>query len=745
MELTNREHVVLGVRGMLLEALHAEGQKGCDPTVHQEPVSLIPSYSAVAVEQILDGKRLLPLPVRAEQSDYSEHFSVAFHTNYSSNEQLFSSVLHRLISLQKSISVEVASTGQQIAIQISTSRHDASLVESSFAMLDNVELVWTPDLLVHQKYSFLDLAPVPPYFRALTTLSENRLTSGFLKAILPHVHSSVIQFIFQPLPNGWRENFSSCLELEKKLQSVDVHPAFEYTALTKSQYKSAVTKSIQPLFAVAVRIASTEKRALNNLASLFNNYWYGEQPFRVISDAAYPYPDIISNRQIHRNGMILAADELASFIELPSPELVKRYKLYHVDSNAVPNDLLLGYTNDRPVQQRYGSRTRHTAIVGKTGKGKSTLLLNMIEQDIQHGEGVGVIDPHGDLLNDVLKLVPKHRVNDVVYLSPVESQTLGFGLFQLGQDEHRGKLADDLVYCFQNAFTSWGERMEAIFRQCFYALFTLENSCLADLRTLLSKDNSSLRNRLLPLLSNEEAVQFWTEDFHQYHHSAFDPILNKMSKFLLNEYLGSLFRQRTNLLDFRSIINDGKILLINLPTGAVGTNGVDLLGGLFITALYHACLSRASLAPSQRRPFYLYVDEFQRFSTRSTEDILREARKYNLGLVVAFQQFGNLREEINVALNNADSLIAFDLGLDDAKKFVKLFPGLDVQDLQQKGVGEAWSILNNDLVRFQTVVHHRHGDSFVEEILNLSLERYYTQIVPDTSEVHCTGVPYDEI
>lgn len=746
MELTKREHVVLGIRGMILESLFAEGLKGCDSRTFPEPVALSPPYTRFSFDEILQQKQILPGESLCVDYRLNRHYLLEFTHEYKDSPESFQNTLLELISLRHPACFEVIGNQQRIHLQISASEEDASLVFNSFGKLNSVVLVPVSDRLDKDAYHFIDVYPLPPYFRSMTALSVVPFIENVVSALGMSEDTAVLQVIFEPLSDDWRANLSACLDLEKKVQMLKVHPAFEYARLTKEQYKSTGVKASSPLFAVALRIASTDEGRLKDLSALLNMFHYGGYPLQVVPSSAYPNREnVIADRLTYRHGMVLSVEELHHLAGLPSAETVKACNLYHHGTNDHDDTILLGYSNDSPVVQSSQSRVRHTVVVGRTGKGKSTLLQRMIAQDIEAGRGIGVIDPHGDLVADVLRFIPSGRIKDVVYLSPAEEDhTMGFNPFEALDNNNRGKLADDLVYCFKNAFTSWGERMEAIFRQCFFALYTLPNASLADLRGLLSKDDGTLRNQVLQLLDNEEAERFWNEDFHQYTRSAFDPILNKMGKFLLNEYLGRLFQQRRNLIDLTEVMNTEKILLISIPSGLVGKAGANLLGGIFLSSLYHASLSRASIPPAQRKPFFLYVDEFQRFSTKSTEDILREARKYNLGLIVAFQQFGNLRSGINIALENADSVIAFDLGLDDSRRLVKQFHGLELKDLQQKGVGKTWAILNNQLHNFQTLPPDGSDRGNGQETVRYSLSRYYTEVQSEPrGEV--LDLPYDEI
>ena len=752
-DLSKREIVVHGIHGAVVEALLTEGLKGCDGTVHQYAGSLEPFFNEFSLQDVLLGRKLLgPQAQRTEVRRLEQHFSIAFGHQYKPDLELFKAVLVDLLSLQQRISFELICDNGQIHLQISASVTDGRLLESSWKKLAEVRLIPGADLLPETKYDVMTLTPSPPYFRAVTTLAS----ISWLDSLLPALHESdghfIVQILLQPAHFDWGGNIVRCLETEKRLQALNVRAGFKYSALSEEQYKLTSRKASSPLFFVVPRVAVPKGADVGPFAPFFNNIQYGGLPLKLMPVSEYDAGPskaqtkcMVSERLTVRTGFPMSVGELATLVSLPSAPVVKFCKLYHQTTETRREDILLGHANRSPVFQPGSSRFRHTVVVGKTGKGKSSLLLHMIRQDIEQGRGVGILDPHGDLVRDVLDMVPNQRISDVVYFSPVDpDHVLGFNPFTAVRESDPGKMADDLVYCFRNIFTSWGERMEAIYRQIFFGLYTLPNSCLADIRLLLSREDPALRNRLLQLVNNEEARRFWQEDFYGYSRGAFDPILNKLGKFLLNENLARIFSQRHNLVDLDYILNSGQILLVHLPTGELSSDGVNVIGSILITSLFHAVLRRSLLPEDKRREFALYIDEFQRFSTKSTQDILREARKFKLALILAFQQFAQIRTDIRVALGNVDSVIALDLGLDDAQQLIKQFPGLDLADLQSKGVGEAWAIIGEHVHRFRSPAPRFLNRGNAEEIIAASRVRYCTPAQQETP-VFSTQLPYDEI
>jgi len=338
-------------------------------------------------------------------------------------------------------------------------------------------------------------------------------------------------------------------------------------------------------------------------------------------------------------------------------------------------------------------RLRHCHILGGTGTGKSTLLFSMIQQDITNGEGVAVLDPHGDLIDRVLGIIPPERVNDVVLLDPADEQfVIPFNILSAHSDFEKQLLASDLVSVFQRLSTSWGDQMNSVFQNAVLAfLESREGGTLADLRRFLL--DAQWRERFLQTVDDPDVRYYWKRAFPQLGGGrSIGPIITRLETFLSPKPIRCMVAQRENRLDFRAMMDGGKIFLARLPQGLIGRENAFLLGSLIMTKLQQMAMSRARVPESRRRPFYCYMDEFHHFITPSLTEVLSGARKYGLGLVLAHQELKQLDRDKDVAsavLSNAFTRIVFRVGDADARALADGFAHFEARDIQSLRIGQA--------------------------------------------------------
>ena len=323
-------------------------------------------------------------------------------------------------------------------------------------------------------------------------------------------------------------------------------------------------------------------------------------------------------------------------------------------------------------------RRRHLAIVGKTGMGKSTMLLNLLTSDITAGHGVGLIDPHGDLADAVLERVASSRTNDVVLIDAGDaSHPVAFNPLSCADPSMRPLVASGVLSAFRKLYgDSWGPRMEHILRNALLTLLAVPGSSLLSLLKLLADE--SFRRSALSHIDDPVIRAFWDDEFdswsERYRTEALAPIQNKVGHFLSSPILRAITGQARSTIDLRKIMDNGQVLLVNLSKGRTGEDASTLLGALLVTSLQQAAMSRASIAEAQRRDFFLYVDEFQNFATESFATILSEARKYRLSLTVANQYLAQLDEATAAAVfGNVGSLVSFQVGPNDADILAEQF------------------------------------------------------------------------
>jgi len=321
-------------------------------------------------------------------------------------------------------------------------------------------------------------------------------------------------------------------------------------------------------------------------------------------------------------------------------------------------------------------RRQHTYIIGKTGTGKSALEYNMIIQDIANGEGVCVVDPHGELIENLLDKIPQERLDDVIYFNPADTDYhLGFNVLELPDPKYKHLVASGLMGIFTKIWANvWSPRMEYILSNAILALLDTPNTTLMGInRILVDKD---FRQQIIANLKDPVVKAFWIHEYEewrdQFRNEAIAPIQNKVGQFLSTDIIRNVVGQTKSTIDIFEIMNSGKILLINVSKGRIGEDNSALLGAMFITKIQLAAMERVRVPEDERVDFYLYVDEFQNFATDSFAGILSEARKYRLNLILAHQYVGQLVTDVSTKVRdaifgNVGTMIMFRIGGADAE------------------------------------------------------------------------------
>ncbi len=346
---------------------------------------------------------------------------------------------------------------------------------------------------------------------------------------------------------------------------------------------------------------------------------------------------------------------------------------YSSDHNPIT---ILGRTNFRNQHKNFGirqaDRRASMYVIGKTGTGKSTLLETMIRQDIAAGHGIAVFDPHGDVIERVHATAQATRPADLIYCNvPNAEQPLGFNPLESVPPEKRPLAASGILEVFKKIWAdSWGPRMEHILRNALLALLDQPQATLADILRLM--DDMSFRRLAASRVHNAQVRGFWLREYESYparfRAEAIAPIQNKVGAFLTNPILSAIITQPKSDFDLRQIMDGGRILLVNLAKGKIGEDVAALLGALLVSRIGLAGLSRADVPEAERRDFYVYLDEFQSFTTLSLANMLSELRKYHVSLILAHQYLSQLDEQVRDAiLGNAGSIICFRVGPADAE------------------------------------------------------------------------------
>lgn len=318
--------------------------------------------------------------------------------------------------------------------------------------------------------------------------------------------------------------------------------------------------------------------------------------------------------------------------------------------------------------------------------GKTVMMENMIIQDIHKGAGIALVDPHGDTAERLLNCIPSYRINDVVYFNPADLEyPIAFNVLEKVNYSQRHLVASGLMGVFTKIWANvWSARMEYILNNTILALLEVPgNTLLGITRMLIDED---FRNKIIKQVKDPMVKTFWEKEFasykDRYRTEAIAPIQNKVGQFLSSSIIRNIVGQTKSTINLRKIMDEGKILILNLSKGRIGEDASALLGAMMITKLQIAAMSRVDIPEDERKDFYLYVDEFQNFSTESFADILSEARKYRLNLILAHQYMAQLDENVkNAVLGNVGTVVAFRIGAEDAEVLIKEFqPHLEVID-----------------------------------------------------------------
>jgi Type IV secretion-system coupling protein DNA-binding domain len=529
------------------------------------------------------------------------------------------------------------------------------------------------------------------------------ITAGL--AELKEREVGLFQVIFRPVSNPWSES---------ALRAVGNGEGGSFFANAPEMVREAEKKFGRPLYAAVVRLAAKcpqHERAWeivrNTGAGLGAFARPGGNELIPLSNDDYeigPHEQDLVRRQSRRSGMLLNSEELIGFVHIPSSDIrLSALRRQSGKTKAAPKvvihpeGLLLGENEHAGVKTAVSlvaeQRVRHMHVVGASGTGKSTLLFNMIRSDIEQGQGVAVLDPHGDLVDRVLGIVPRERIGDVIVLDPSDEEySVGFNILSGHSELEKNLLASDLVSVFERLSKSWGDQMGSVLNNAIRAfLESSQGGTLADMRRFLLEP--TFRNQFLETVRDPDIVYYWKKGFAQLAgNKSIGPVLTRLETFLSPKPIRYMVSQKENRLDFDKILDSGKILLAKLSQGAIGRENSFLLGSLLVAKIQQTAMSRQRQAAGARRDFWLYLDEFHNFITASLAEILTGARKYRIGLILAHQELRQLQRDGEVAaavLANPYTRICFRVGDDDARKLADGFSFFEKSDLQNLSIGQA--------------------------------------------------------
>jgi hypothetical protein len=516
--------------------------------------------------------------------------------------------------------------------------------------------------------------------------------------------------------SGWINLFKSSKLASKPGEAPK--ELYKLTPLEEEMVKNLEEKANKLGLDVNIRLLSVSKdetRAkmyLDNMVSSFSQYnipQYGNI-FRKFQHGIFRGKDRIIHDFIFRNftdkaKIVLNTEEMASVYHFPlatteTPNI--RWLLAKkapAPVNAPKEGVLLGYNDYRglrtDIKIKREDRFRHVYIIGKSGVGKSVLLSNMIIQDIVAGDGVAVVDPHGDLVEDVLPHIPKDRIDDVIYFCPADTdRPMGLNMLEYKTDEQKDFAVQEMIAIFYKLFGQEmiGPMFEHYMRNAMLALMEDKESGATIIEIPRMFTDKEFRKNKLTKVKNPVVKSFWEQEYEQSQRGSqaadmLSYVISKIGRFLTNDMMRNIIGQVKSGFDFREVMDNRKILLINLSKGTTGEVNSNLLGMILVTKLQVAAMTRAKQEKSERKDFFLYIDEFQNFITDSIATILSEARKYRFGLIIAHQYIGQLvqgqdTKTRDAVFGNVGTMISFRIGVEDAetvaKEFAPVFNEYDV-------------------------------------------------------------------
>ena len=526
--------------------------------------------------------------------------------------------------------------------------------------------------------TYQDFSEIDPLSTLLSTLSKNEGKDTIL-----------IQMLVRDSSDLWKSRVISTEKLEahsqkelikKKLDKRSLKVAFKIAVNSENKEKSRLL--LENIAASYQSITQSEgnslklRKVLVNKSSFLNKMhkrsFSGSPTFHLTLEeiaTLYHLPsELLSNipNIAWGKNLLGEAPENLPIITKDSSEQSKN------DTNVIAETVF------KNKKVKYGlmraDRRRHVYVIGKTGTGKSTLLANMAINDLKHDEGLCIIDPHGDLVETLLNYIPKRRINDVIYFDPSDQErTVQINLFEGENVAHRELIASGIISVFQKLYGySWGPRLEYILRNALLTLLKTEEAKLSDILDLLT--NKKYRDKVLEKLDDPILMNFWVNEYNKMQdrqrNESIASILNKVGQFVSSPIIRNVVNTSKSSFSIEDLMNDGKILLVNLSQGRLGEDNATLLGAMMITKIQLAAMSRVDIPEEKHRDFYLYVDEFQNFATDSFNKILSEARKYRLNLTLANQYIDQIPEEVRAAIfGNCGNIISFVMGAGDAEYF----------------------------------------------------------------------------
>ena len=570
------------------------------------------------------------------------------------------------------------------------------------------------------------------------------------------------QVVIKPIPDDFGFNLRRTIKLftnrfKKLVRFRDFIKARGQRGFRKNEKEALNKKSEERHYQVAVRcaaIADKQEQAQGQLSALtqayaqFNTLDYNG--FKVSKKSK----DISALKRWQARSLQdcawMGISELAGIFHFPDPDIVPHIVHVMARRSEPPLDLPkagnknvlpFGFSNYHNQQIPFGlyraDRSRHLYVVGKSGTGKSKLLELLIATDIKEGKGVCVLDPHGDLVDAVIKHVPKERIKDVVYFNPMDTEfPIAFNPMEAVTPELKLRVTIGFIEIFKKLFgANWTPRLEHVLRQTTLALLDSKGTTVFSILKMLSDKN--YRQKIVAKIEDAVVKNFWVNEFaawsEKFDNEAITPLLNKVGQLVSTNLIRNIIGQPFNTFNIRQVMDNQKIMLVKLNKGLLGEENAALLGAMMITKIKQAALETADTAEEDRKTFYLYCDEFQYFATDTFAEILSEARKYRLSLTVAHQYMGQLIDKVRTTIfGNIGTIISFRVGAEDAgvleQEFTPVFKVRDIINLAVREFYIKMSVKGETRDAFSGTTMDcrtpKDSESFKKEIIGFSRKTF---------------------
>jgi len=694
-------------------------------------------------------------------------------------EQLFSALaslshggLFSFLKSQDHISFEIVGKPGDIRFYVSVHQHLRDLLEKQiYGIYPGAEIREVDEYNIFSetgKVAFCSLILKHPshypikVYKDLPVDPISAVTSNLAKMQVGE--GAAVQILVTPASDKWKKIGKSYVTSIKKNEA---NPEKAKYNVDPKVLEAIENKSSKPGFNTVIRLVVSSASLpsanmhLHNLESVFSQFASDQNNFvrakhlvksSFMVDFIYRYLPIFNWPR--RQYSVLTSEELATLFHFPNKTIETPHinwltsKRAPAPANIPASGLYLGKSAYRGISRSFymqlDDRRRHIYIIGKTGVGKSVLLQDMILQDIKAGRGVAAIDPHGDLIESILPLIPPERAEDVIYFDPSESERpMGLNMLEAYTEEQKHFVCTSIIGLMYKLYDPQktgiiGPRFEHAIRNAMLTVMVEPGASFVEVVRALT--DSSFVQAILPKLQDPIVKRYWTDqiaqtsDFHK--SEVLDYIVSKFGRFVTNKMMRNIIGQSKSAFDFRRVMDEGKILLVNLAKGKIGEENSSFLGLILVPKILLAAMSRVDTPEDKRRDFFLYVDEFQNFATPDFAQILSEARKFRLNLCVANQFIGQMEDEVkNAVFGNVGTLIAFRVGVTDANYLQHWYtPVFNETDLINVDVYNAYvnTIVGNkpvpsfsvDMHKDMTALKKMENPKVAEAILSLSRLKY---------------------